>query len=155
MLWLTTVIKSTKVKCQTQRRKEKKRKPRTYLVKILPFSPTASPTALLLLSNLGSSMATNISQQSLVWSQTFTGTCRFLTGCLPFLSSTSSLFVNQLWANGKNWFGTITMQNNKNKFEVRVFCIVFCDILLSCKMWLVSHANEWQETSNSTNTAGN
>ena len=33
-----------------------------------------------------------------------------------------------------------------------VFCIVFLDIMLSCKMWSVLYTNEWQETGN---VAGN
>ena len=33
-----------------------------------------------------------------------------------------------------------------------VFCIVFLDIMLSCKMWSVLYTNEWQETGNA---AGN
>ena len=48
MLWPTTIIKG-----QRSNSKEK-RKVCTYLVKILPFSPTASPTALLSVSRLGS-----------------------------------------------------------------------------------------------------
>ena len=34
------------------------------------------------------------------------------------------------------------------KKQVSTFCVVFCNIMLSCGMWSVSHANKWQETSN-------
>ena len=75
----------------------------------------------------------------LVRSWPFTGTGRFLAGLFTFLGWQP--VVSQLSASGRNWFRTITTMKYK-----LVFCVVFRNIMLSCEMQLVLHANEQQET---------
>ena len=45
--------------------------------------------------------------------------------------------------NKRPWKELMTLKN-----QVRVICVFFRNIMLSCDMWSVPHANEWRETSN-------
>ena len=85
----------------------------------------------------------NIFHQCLVSYCPFADTGRFLAGLFTFLSRRPN--VNQLRASGRNWFRT-TVMNDYVKNQVRVFCIVIRCMMMSCEMWSVLHANEWQET---------
>lgn len=85
----------------------------------------------------------NIFHWCMVRSQPFAGTGRFPAGVFTFLSRRPN--VNQLRASGRNWFRT-TVMNDYVKNQVRVFCIVIRCMMMSCEMWSVLHANEWQET---------
>ena len=82
-----------------------------------------------------------------VRSQTFTGTGRFMAGLFTFL--TRWLIANQfrVRASGRNRFRTI-ITTVKKLIKSQGFCILFHDIMLSCEMWSVLHANESWETSN-------
>ena len=84
-------------------------------------------------------MPINISHQCLVRSQTFIGIRRFLAGLFVFWSRRP--VVSGLRASGRNWFRTIIMTTKKTT----IFGIVFHNIMLSCKMWSVTHANEQQK----------
>ena len=50
----------------------------------------------------------------------------------------------------RNWFRSTIMINKKNQTPPGyiVFCVVFHNMMLSCKMWLVPCATEQQETNN-------
>ena len=65
----------------------------------------------------------------------------FLLGWFVYLLETHQCtqVYNQLRASGRSWFRTIIMMTEK---QVIVFCVVFHDIILSCEIWSVSHANE-------------
>ena len=67
-----------------------------------------------------------------------------LAGLLTFLS-----IVNWLRVIGRNWFRATIMTMKKKRKKVQVFCVVFCNIMLSCKMQSVLFATEQQETNNS------
>ena len=88
------------------------------------------------------SMAINIFHQCQVRSQPFAAIGRFLAGWFTFLSWRPT--VNWLRASGRNWFRIIMTMEKKSW----VFCTVFCNIMLSCEMWSVPHANERHKTSN-------
>ena len=100
-------------------------------------------TALLSVSliglNMGPSMAISISHQRLVRSWTFAGAHSFLAG-LFILPSRQSI-VNRFRTSGRNWFRTIIRTMKKK--QVRVFCIVFWDVTLSCAQNVVSPACKW------------
>ena len=59
--------------------------------------------------------------------------------------------VSRLRVNGRNWFRLELLSpliTTMKKKQVSVFWFVFHDIMLSCKMRLVPHANEQWEISN-------
>ena len=95
-------------------------------------------------SSVGPFIAINNFHWCLVRSQPSAGTGRFLA-CL-FAILNRQPIIKWLRASGMNsWLW-------KNESEFSAFMIVLLDIMLSCKMWSVLHANQWQETSNA---AGN
>ena len=73
--------------------------------------------------------------QCLVRAQPFAGTCRYLAGLFTFCGR--PLTVDQLRTSGRNGSEQSSLWKN-----------VLCGIMLSCEMWSVLHANEWQESSN-------
>ena len=77
-------------------------------------------------------MTINILHWCLVRCWSFAGTHRLLAGLFTFLSRQP--VVNRLRANGRNWFRIITTAGERKKSEFSV--LSYCDIMLSCKMWL-------------------
>ena len=106
-------------------------------------------TALLLVSlSFGPSMAISIFHWCLVRSWPFAGSQRFLDDL--FTCFYRQPVGDQLRASGRKWFTTTPPQKEKKSEFTALPFHGFCDVILSCEMWLVLHANEWEG-----NAAGN
>ena len=82
----------------------------------------------------------------LPWQSTFSTGARYSAfHCLP-----SWVIVNWHRTSERNWLRTIIVTTKNTHNHVRVFRVVFGDIMLSCETWLVLHAKERWGTSNLT-----